>query len=47
MLAASDGRMICLSTPYGRRGFFYDCRQVEDEGAADLLRAGLPMGVMR
>jgi hypothetical protein len=24
MLAVSDGRMICLSTPYGRRGFFYD-----------------------
>jgi hypothetical protein len=24
MLAVSDGRMICLSTPYGRRGFFYE-----------------------
>jgi hypothetical protein len=24
MLAASDGRIICLSTPYGRVGFFYD-----------------------
>jgi hypothetical protein len=24
MLAVSDGRMICLSTPWGRRGFFYD-----------------------
>src|SRR5207302_6425179 len=24
MLAVSNGRMICLSTPYGRRGFFYD-----------------------
>jgi Terminase RNaseH-like domain/Helicase len=24
MLAVSDGRLICLSTPYGRRGFFYD-----------------------
>jgi hypothetical protein len=25
MLAVSNGRMICLSTPYGKRGFFYDC----------------------
>ena len=24
MLALHDGRQICLSTPYGRRGFFYD-----------------------
>lgn len=24
MLAVSDGRLICLSTPYGKRGFFYD-----------------------
>jgi Helicase len=24
MLAVSNGRLICLSTPYGRRGFFYD-----------------------
>jgi len=24
MLAASDGRLICLSTPYGRVGFFHD-----------------------
>jgi hypothetical protein len=24
MLAVSGGRLICLSTPYGRRGFFYD-----------------------
>ncbi len=24
MLAVSQGRMICLSTPYGKRGFFYD-----------------------
>jgi hypothetical protein len=23
MLAVSDGRMVCLSTPLGRRGFFY------------------------
>jgi hypothetical protein len=24
MLATSAGRMICLSTPFGRQGFFYD-----------------------
>jgi phage terminase large subunit len=24
MLAATDGRLICLSTPFGKRGFFYD-----------------------
>ena len=24
MLAASDGRIICLSTPFGRVRFFYD-----------------------
>jgi hypothetical protein len=24
MLAVSHGRMICLSTPFGKRGFFYD-----------------------
>jgi hypothetical protein len=24
MLAVSDGRLICLSTPYGRHGFFYE-----------------------
>ena len=24
MLAVSNGRMICLSTPYGRRGYFYE-----------------------
>jgi hypothetical protein len=23
MLAVSQGRLVCLSTPYGRRGFFY------------------------
>ncbi len=27
MLAVSGGRLICLSTPYGKRGFFHDaCR---------------------
>src|SRR5262249_17334571 len=24
MLAVSNGRLICLSTPYGKRGFFHD-----------------------
>jgi phage terminase large subunit-like protein len=24
MLAVSNGRLICLSTPYGKRGFFYN-----------------------
>jgi hypothetical protein len=24
MLAVSGGRLVCLSTPYGKRGFFYD-----------------------
>ena len=24
MLAVSDGELICLSTPFGRRGFFYE-----------------------
>src|SRR5205807_2579264 len=24
MLSVSNGRMICLSTPYGKRGFFYE-----------------------
>lgn len=25
MLAVTAGRMICLSTPWGKRGFFYEC----------------------
>jgi len=25
MLATSNGRLVCLSTPYGKRGFFHDC----------------------
>jgi Terminase large subunit, T4likevirus-type, N-terminal len=35
MLAASRGRLICLSTPYGRRGFFY---QAWTEGGPDWMR---------
>jgi hypothetical protein len=25
MLAVNNGRMVCLSTPWGKRGFFYEC----------------------
>jgi hypothetical protein len=32
MLAVSSGRLICLSTPYGKRGFFY--REWHDHDAA-------------
>jgi len=35
MLAVSGGRMICLSTPYGKRGFFHDCWT---NGGADWAR---------
>src|SRR5262249_39743950 len=31
MLAVSDGRMICMSTPYGRRGFFYEAWKSNDD----------------
>jgi hypothetical protein len=24
MIAVSGGQLICLSTPYGKRGFFYE-----------------------
>jgi hypothetical protein len=39
MLAVSDGRMICLSTPYGRRGFFY---QAWAKGGDDWKRIEVP-----
>jgi hypothetical protein len=39
MLAVSDGRMICLSTPYGRRGFFY---QAWAKGGDDWSRIEVP-----
>jgi len=39
MLAVSDGRLICLSTPYGRRGFFY---QAWANGGADWMRIEVP-----
>jgi hypothetical protein len=32
MLAVSNGRLVCLSTPFGKRGFFF--QEWEDAGAA-------------
>lgn len=31
MLAVSNGRMVLLSTPWGKRGFFYDCWEKGEE----------------
>jgi hypothetical protein len=39
MLAVSEGRLICLSTPYGKRGFFYDAWA---KGGADWARIEVP-----
>jgi hypothetical protein len=39
MLAVSGGRLICLSTPYGRRGFFWDGWA---NGGADWARIEVP-----
>jgi hypothetical protein len=39
MLASSRGRLICLSTPFGKRGFFYDCWV---KGGADWHRIEIP-----
>src|SRR5262249_18632409 len=39
MLAGSGGRLILLSTPYGRRGFFYEAWA---SGAADWHRLEVP-----
>jgi hypothetical protein len=39
MLAVSEGRLICLSTPYGKRGFFYDAWA---KGGADWARIEIP-----
>jgi hypothetical protein len=39
MLSVSNGRMICLSTPYGKRGFFYDAWA---KGGADWHRIEVP-----
>ncbi|HEV2946493.1 MAG TPA: terminase large subunit, partial [Gemmataceae bacterium] len=39
MLAVSGGRLICLSTPYGKRGFFYDAWA---KGGNDWARIEVP-----
>jgi hypothetical protein len=39
MLAVSGGRLVCLSTPYGKRGFFYDAWA---RGGADWHRIEVP-----
>jgi hypothetical protein len=41
MLAVSNGRMICLSTPRGKRGFFY---KAWTRGGADWKRIEVPAG---
>jgi hypothetical protein len=40
MLAVSDGRLICLSTPHGRRGFFYEAWA---RGGVDWKRIEVPV----
>src|SRR5207253_3401638 len=44
MLAVSDGRMVCLSTPFGRRGFFHDASA---NCAADWTRIEAKAGRVR
>jgi hypothetical protein len=39
MLAVSNGRLICLSTPYGKRGFFHEAWA---QGGADWARIEVP-----
>src|SRR5262245_33556229 len=39
MLAVSNGRLICLSTPHGKRGFFHDAWA---NGGADWARIEIP-----
>jgi hypothetical protein len=39
MLAVSGGRLICLSTPYGKRGFFHDAWA---RGGSDWARIEVP-----
>jgi hypothetical protein len=39
MLAVSEGRLICLSTPYGKRGFFHDAWA---RGGEDWARIEVP-----
>jgi len=42
-LAATDGRLICLSTPYGKRGFFHHAWACEGN---DWLRFEVPVGMI-
>jgi hypothetical protein len=39
MLALSNGRMVCLSTPFGKRGFFYEAWV---KGGSDWERIEVP-----
>ncbi|CAN5191023.1 hypothetical protein BH10PLA2_BH10PLA2_17200 [soil metagenome] len=39
MLAVSKGRLVCLTTPYGRRGYFYDAWS---RGGDDWTRIQIP-----
>jgi hypothetical protein len=39
MLAVSDGRLLCLSTPYGKRGFFYEAWA---RGGPEWMRVEVP-----
>src|SRR5262245_559566 len=39
MLAVAGGRLVCLSTPYGKRGFFFDAWA---HGGADWARIEVP-----
>lgn len=41
MLAISNGRIVCLSTPYGKRGFFYEAWA---KGGDDWARIKIPAG---
>jgi hypothetical protein len=43
MLAVSRGRLICLSTPYGKRGFFYDAWA---NGGAEWTRIEVPAALV-
>jgi hypothetical protein len=44
MLAVSNGRLVCLSTPYGKRGFFHDAWA---KGGADWTRIEVPAHQVR
>jgi len=43
MLAASDGRLICLSTPYGRVGFFHDAWTSDTQEWERISVRGVPL----